>query len=66
MYINMYAVDMLGKECKHVQMNKLPNAVISQFLKSEGSSRHPGSMDWSRVESKLASALMQFQREGVE
>jgi hypothetical protein len=64
-------VDTLKKECKFVDLSLIPKPVISMFQRlkqRKGPIPNPPSagMDWSRVEAKLSSTLMQFQRDGVE
>ena len=65
------AVDALRKDCKFVDLSLIPRPVISLFQRlkqRKGPVPSPSSvgMDWSRIDSKLSSTLMQFQREGVE
>lgn len=74
----MFPVERVQRECKHVRLNLVPKPVISLFLsklhpKKDGGGREgggsdgtDGGMDWKRVDSKLDSTLMQFQRDGVE
>ena len=64
-------VDTLKKECKFVDLSLIPRPVISLFQRlkqRKGPIPNQAStgMDWSRVEAKLSSTLMQFQRDGVE
>ena len=70
------AVDSIQKECKHIEMNLIPKAVIKLFqhyVKSTCQNKSTSlatvgstATDWTRVSSKLSSTLMQFQWEGVE
>ena len=67
----LHVVDTLKKECKFVYLSLIPKPVISLFQRlkqRKGPIPNPPSagMDWSRVEAKLSSTLMQFQRDGVE
>lgn len=65
-------VEAIQKECKYVQLNLVPRAVMNLFQQArrgrgKAEEREGGRpVDWSRVDSKLASTLMQFQKEGVE
>ena len=66
-------VDVLRRECKHVEMNLVPRPVFSLLWTSrqgkdkKGVTPSGGSTDvWSKVNPKLAATLMHFQREGVE
>ena len=64
-------VNTLKKDCKYVDLSLIPRPVISLFQRlkqRKGPIPNPPSagMDWSRVEAKLSSTLMQFQRDGVE
>ena len=65
-------VDALRKDCKYVELSLIPRPVISLFQQLKRR-KHPipqnqpsTEIDWSRIEPKLSSTLMQFQREGVE
>ena len=54
-----------------MDLSLIPRPVISLFQRlkqRKGPIPNPPStgMDWSRVEAKLSSTLMQFQRDGVE
>ena len=66
------AVDSIRKECKHIEMNLIPKAVIKLFQHCVKSTHQNlatvgnTATDWTRISSKLSSTLMQFQREGVE
>ena len=67
----LHVVDTLKKECKFVYLSLIPRPVISLFQRlKQRKGPIPNSpsagMDWSRVEAKLSSTLMQFQRDGVE
>ena len=61
-------VDALRKDCKYVDLSLIPRPVVSLFqrLKQRKGPIPNPEMDWSRIEPKLSSTLMRFQREGVE
>lgn len=61
-------VGVLKKDCKFVDLSFIPRPVIGLFqqLKKRKDPIPDPEMDWSRIDSKLSSTLMQFQREGVE
>ena len=62
-------VDVMKKGCRHVQVQTVPEPVINHLLsKMEDDSGEDGAVgvDWSRIDSKLVSTLLPFQKEGVE
>ena len=69
-------VNVIRKECKHVEMNLIPKPVVELFqrLRAKPRSAHDqqsaqhsaGVVDWSKISRKLVSTLMQFQKEGIE
>lgn len=90
----LIAVDVVQRECKHIQLSLVPKPVLNLFLSRlkmdrrstaekgsgitsngtrssglcsvKGADYCSGEMDWERVDPRLASTLMQFQREGVQ
>ncbi|XP_064402353.1 SWI/SNF-related matrix-associated actin-dependent regulator of chromatin subfamily A-like protein 1 [Halichondria panicea] len=66
-------VKAIQSSCKHVELDLIPRPVINLFLSqlqaqyhSIQSKSHPSVIDWSRIETKLSTTLMEFQKEGVE
>ena len=68
---------MVQKNCKYVQLSLVPKPVIALFLsqlrskgevigEGRGSDGTGRGVDWGRVDQKLKSTLMQFQKDGVE
>lgn len=73
----LFPVEMVQKNCKYVQLSLVPKPVIALFLsqlrskgeligEGRGSDGTDGGVDWGRVDQKLKSTLMQFQKDGVE
>ena len=58
----------MKKDYKYVDLSLIPRPVISLFqrLKQRKGPIPNPEVDWSRIDPKLSSTLMQFQREGVE
>ena len=71
MFVWLCVVDVLKKDCKYVDLSLIPKPVIGLFQrlkqrKGPVSNLPATEIDWSRIDPKLSSTLMQFQREGVE
>ncbi|XP_064401335.1 SWI/SNF-related matrix-associated actin-dependent regulator of chromatin subfamily A-like protein 1 isoform X1 [Halichondria panicea] len=66
-------VKAIQSSCKHVELDLIPRPVVNLFLSqlqaqshSIQAKSHSSVIDWSRIETKLSTALMEFQKEGVE
>ena len=64
--INCELVAALQRECKHIELSQIPRPVVSLFQSFRPGKRGVESGIWNGMEPKLASTLMQFQREGIE
>lgn len=58
-------------ECRHVALELPPRAVVTAFTVGGGAEGVDGlggggRVDWSKMESKIANGLMEFQKQGVE
>ena len=66
--LSLSLVETISRECKYVQLDLVPKPVINLFLSHlSGTNSCDGpDIEWNRIDEVLVSALMQFQREGVE